>query len=197
MFTRLCKKCGKNISVMARDIFSNLCHKCRREQYEKERKEKEIERKERATELEKELKDNEKEQKRDAQKRVAQGIDEPITSPVSGGILIAIAVLIAIISGFLIATSNPVGFVGGCIAGMLYLAGVIRWALSGSQLIQLNRLHRQNIEIIDLLEIIANGGRTSDDIENLRALRESGQLTDSEYRVQRRKLFNRTDDDSR
>jgi len=161
MFTRLCKKCGKNISVMARDIFSDLCHDCRSEKCEKER--------------EKAQTECEKQQKYDAQNRVALGIDEPITEPISGDILIAIAVVIAVISGVLIASSNPIGYVGGCIAGMLYLAGVIRWALSGSQLIQLNRLHRQNMEIIDLLEIIANGGQANDDIELLHRLRESGQ----------------------
>src|SRR5262249_13644924 len=51
------------------------------------------------------------------------------------------------------------GFViGSSIAGMLYLAGVISWAIFGAVSRDLESIQRQNKEIIDLLKQIARGG---------------------------------------
>ena len=108
---------------------------------------------------------------------------EPATEPLDGLILIVISVFAAIVGGMLLTADNGAfGFVVVGIAGMLYLAGVIRWAVSGSQFLQLNRLQRQNGKIIELLELIADQGRNAAELDLIRR-------TDEESRKQRRDLL--------
>ena len=81
---------------------------------------------------------------------------EPLTEPLDGIALIGVSVVASVLGGVIIGSGGAIfGFVVLGIAGMLYLAGVIRWALSGSKLLQLNRLAHQNAQIIELLKVIA------------------------------------------
>lgn len=124
-------------------------------------------------------------------KLTTNSVEEPFTEPLDGLHLIGISIVGGIFGGLLIASEDAAifGFIIIAVTGMLYLAGVIRWAVSGSQFLQLNRLHRQNNEIIELLELIANKDRNGADLDLLRRLRESGQIEEKEYRKQRRNLL--------
>jgi len=127
-------------------------------------------------------------------RRATEGRNEPNDEPVNGLVLVAIAIGIAMISGLVVANAKDAigvgwGYVGLGVASMIYLAGVIRWAVSGVQLVQLDRLQRQNNEIIDLLEIIADKKDHRESLEKIRGLRNSGKLSDAQFRENRRELL--------
>ena len=48
------------------------------------------------------------------------------------------------------------GAVLGGVAGTVYLAGVIRWAVSGTRFYQLRHAEKRHLEIINLLECIVD-----------------------------------------
>lgn len=168
-----CTRCGKATSVWERDLTTGVCSSCRAEDTAKVNEEHQ-----RRVEAEK-------------AKRATIPATEPSTEPLDGLVLIGISVVLAIFAGMLIASGDAsiLGFIVAGVAGMLYLAGVIRWAVSGSQFLQLNRLRRQNTEIIEILELLADKGRNAGDLELLRRLRESGQITEEEYRKQRTNIL--------
>jgi hypothetical protein len=66
------------------------------------------------------------------------------------------------------------------------------WGVTGARSPQVERLERQNAEIIDLLEIIADKGARGGDLDLLRSLRLSGLLSQDEYRKQRKELLRRS-----
>lgn len=145
-----CPSCGKTTSVWNRDIASGRCGACQQIETAKIRaaQAKREEQYQRQVKAEQEI-------------RATTPPKEPATEPVDGQVLIGLSVLTAIIGGILLAVETAVvfGIIVLGIAGMLYLAGVIRWAVSGSQFLQLNRIQRQNVEIIELLKLIATKRR--------------------------------------
>lgn len=176
-----CSRCKKTISTDSDDFVVGMCKEC-------------------AVEVEKELAeqvaiDREAkllDQRRNARSRVKNHTGEPVLLPFSGLILIGIAVGLAIIGLMLIGFEHySFGRFMIFLAVMVYLAGVIRWAVSGSQFLQLNRLYRQNSEIIDLLEVIADKGQNNTALELIRSQRDSGELSDEEFIKHRRELLSR------
>jgi FAD/FMN-containing dehydrogenase len=116
---------------------------------------------------------------------------EPLEQPINGLVLIGLSVIAAIIGGVWVSSDEAAvgGFVAIGIAGLLYLAGVIRWAVSGAEMVQLNRLHRQNIEIIRLLKLIASRGDDEGELGLIKRLWKSGQLSEEDYLKRRRELL--------
>ena len=112
---------------------------------------------------------------------------------VNGVVLIIISVVIAFFSLVFILAGEGAGVVGTIglgISGILYLAGVIRWAVSSVYTVHFERFFRQNSEIIDLLEVLADKNGKHEDLDLLRRLRDTGQVSNQEYRIQRRQLLN-------
>lgn len=142
----ICRRCGKHTSMCNRDLATGLCVECGDEQAAKETESRVNREQQHRRQLEAE---------RD--KRATTPPQEPLKEPLDGLSLIWISVATAVVGGSLAAAAGPAipGYIVLGIAGMLYLAGVIRWAVSGSHFLQLNRLQRQNAEIIELLKLIA------------------------------------------
>ena len=111
--------------------------------------------------------------------------------PTPAFFMIVASIFIAIISGiYLYIDETPYfAFIGFGIASFLYLPGIIRWAVSGSTLYQLSQLQKQNLQIIDLLEILSSRTNTKEDLELLRNLYESGKIDTAEYRKQKRDIL--------
>ena len=145
-----CTRCGQPVSVLNRDLATGLCADCRRDDAGKASaaRRKQEEQYQRQLEVER-------------VRRTTTPPEEPTNEPLDGLVLIAISVVAAVLGGIMVASTGAAvfGYIIIGIAGMLYLAGVIRWAVSGSQLLQLNRLQRQNVEIIKLLKMIAHKDR--------------------------------------
>jgi hypothetical protein len=130
-----CSRCQTTVSVWSFDLASALCPNCKKAA---------------AHEAAREAKRAADTQRLEQVKRAIEPRAAPETEPVSGPTLIVISLVIAAVGGFLTASPDArvVGLVIVGIAGMVYLAGVIRWGVTGAQLTQLDRLERQNAEII-------------------------------------------------
>jgi Flp pilus assembly protein TadB len=167
-----CSRCGKSISVWSYDLATALCDEC------KAAEEQRVAEEQRAEQL----------------KRALTPRPLPESEPVSGPALILISILIAALGGLftLSAAARIVGIILMAVAGMVYLAGVIRWAVGGARLTQLDRLERQNTEIIDLLEIAAAKGAHAAELDALHEQRLTGKITDEQFRTQRKHLLRRS-----
>ena len=136
-------------------------------------------------------------QRQEERTQFHSGTDELPEKPVSGLTLIIVSIGLALFSLIIILVGESAGekapSVGGMIglgiSGILYLAGVIRWAVSGVYAVHFERLFRQNNEIIDLLEVLADRNDNQKELDLLRRLRNTGQLSNEEYRTQRRQLL--------
>lgn len=188
-----CSRCGKKVSVWQRGLESGLCPQCRSEDAA-------VASKVRAEALERGKQENARIQaERWAQVEAenARRLAEAQPQPIPGVGVIAIGVVIAIIGGLVfwggVANRSVAAAVFAkiilAIAWFVVLAGVIRWAVSGSNLFQLNRMHRQNLEMLDLLEIATDKGGHSESLDGLREQMERGQLSHEEYRKRRRELL--------
>jgi hypothetical protein len=173
-----CEVCNKAVSVWAVDLGSGLCAACKAERANAEAKRRDTQARE------------------ERLKRSVQGRAEPQSEPVSGPMLIGVSIGIGAIGAFIASSSDsrPLGLAVVGIAAMVYLAGVIRWGVAGSQLVQLDRLQRQNAEIVELLETIAAQGKNGSELDLLQRLRASGQLSEVEYRAQRNALIRQPGD---
>jgi hypothetical protein len=81
-----------------------------------------------------------------------------------GSLLIGIAIAVDFLSGCSLAISKDpqsvaIGLLGLGIAGMIYLAGVIRWSVSGAYFIQMDRIHKRINRVIELLEKLVEQDR--------------------------------------
>lgn len=110
---------------------------------------------------------------------------------VSGAAIIGVSIVIGALGALM--TSSPdfrlfgFGVIG--VAAMVCIAGVIRRELAGSKLLNLDRMQRQNAEVIELLETIAAQGKFGAELNLLQRLRSTGQISKDEYRAQRNQLL--------
>jgi hypothetical protein len=209
-----CPRCNKPTTTFTRSLISGLCADCRNVEAEKAREKRDKAREKSDEEWRRWRKENEesdeewRRQQKECEERLEEerkaeraervwglthGREEPGWGPLNGLILIGISAAIALLSWAMIASGESagsrVGFVGLVVACAIYLAGVIRWAVSGAQIVHLDRLQRQNREIIDLLELIADKRDRGAELDSIRALGKSGRLAEEEFRRQRRQLL--------
>lgn len=106
-------------------------------------------------------------------------------TPLEGLSLIGLAIVLAVLSTFVLRGRESlqfVGWIGLAAAGMIYLAGVIRWAVLG------DRTYEQNQRIIDLLEQLLARQSKREDLELLERMHSAGLISDEQYHAQRRKM---------
>ena len=144
-----CPQCGGAAPLISRDLATGYCAKCLDAQKQAT-----------ANAIRQQQRVEAEQQKllllETQKKRMESPLAEPIDEPIDGLVLVGISIAIGVVGGVVATQSAIAGFVFIGIASMVYLAGIIRWGVSGCQFIQGNRLQRQNIEIIELLKRIAS-----------------------------------------
>ncbi len=194
-----CSSCQKDIPWKAFDIISQLCQNCRdaRRVSEQEAADRAEERNtaERAEASAETAADEKRQQQTAAAMRNEVTETEGDEEPLPGQALIAISIGIAFVSFLALALAGPNWFVwiGSYVASMICLVGIVRWGVDGSHTVHFGRLHRQNSEIIELLEMIADKGNAQRELDLLWRLRLSGDLSDDEFRRQRAALLRQGD----